>query len=459
MPDVGAISFGGLATGLDTKTLITQLVKLARQPIQRLEESRLLEEKKISTFQEFNSKLLALKTATQKLLTSTDFFARTSAVSDDTKLAASVTSTAQTGNYTIAISTLAKMGQETFVGVADQTTQDLSGTFTIRNAATNPTSFTISIDTTGKSLENLRDSINGDPNNNGKVTATIVDTGSGANRYRLQVKANTTGLQNDFDVSETASLTLDTDANITFAADDASFTINGIQLTRSTNIVSDAISGVTLTLKSQTTNDVMLTIGNDIATIQDNIKIFANAYNDVRSYIDSKSTQDQKTPKNNGPFLGDSTVRGINNRLQQLMTEAVAGLTHDYNALNDLGITTGTDGKLRIDDAKLSSALIANADNVSKIFIGDGGVSGVAARVNSELAKITNPVGGLIDIRVDGLQGRVTSLNDRIAVMERRLTNYESTLVQQFTALERLVGVLQAQGNALGSLGINGIRR
>jgi flagellar hook-associated protein 2 len=452
MPEIGAISFGGLATGLDTKTLISQLARLARQPIQRLEQNRSLEEKKISTFQEFNGKLLALKAAAKKLLTATDFFARTGVVSDDTKLAASVTSTAQTGNYAITISTLAKAGQETFVGVADQTAQNLSGTFTVQNAVTNLTSFTISINTAGMSLQQLRDTINGDSNNNGKVTATILDTGSGANRYRLQIKSNTTGTANDFNVTAPASLTLDPDANMTFAAGDASFTVDGVSLTRSTNTISDVIGGVALTLKAQTTSAVTLTVANDTTTIQSNIKAFINAFNDIRSYTDAKSVLDQKNPQNNGPFLGDSTVRGINNHLQKLMTEAVAGLASDYNAFNDLGIITGTDGKLAIDDTKLSTALSANADNVSKIFAGSGGASGVATRVDSELANLTSPVGGLIDIRVDGFQGRVTALTDRIAVMERRLKSYESTLVRQFTALERLVGALQSQGNALGGL-------
>jgi flagellar hook-associated protein 2 len=456
MPEIGAISFGGLSTGLDTKTLISQLVRLARQPVQRLEQNRSLEEKKISTFQEFNSKLLALKTAAKKLLTSTDFFARTGVVSDDTKLVASVTSTAQTGNYSIAISTLAKAGQETFVGVADQTAQTLSGTFTIQNAATNHASFTISINSAGMSLQQLRDAINNDSSNSGKVTATILDTGSGANRYRLQIKSNTTGTTNDFNITSTASLTLDQDANVTFAAGDASFTVDGIALTRATNMVSDVISGVSLTLKAQTTSTVTLAVANNTDSIQTNIKTFVNSFNDIRSYIDTKSILDQKNPQNSGPFFGDSTVRGVNNRLQQLMTEAVAGLASDYNAFNDLGIITGTDGKLAIDDMKLSTALAANANNVSKIFVGNGGMSGVATRVDSELANVTNPVGGLINIRVDGLQGRVTALTDRIAVMERRLKSYESTLVRQFTALERLVGALQSQGNALGGLRSSG---
>ncbi len=423
MPDVGTISFGGLATGLDTKTLISQLVSLAQQPIQRLEKSRSLDEKKISTFQALNGKLLALKTAAQKLRNSTDFFARTSTVSDDTKLDASVTSTAQTGNYAIAINDLAKIGQKTFVGVADKTAQTLSGTFTIQNAATNSTSFTISFDINSMSLEQLRDAINNDSNNNGKVTAAILDTGSGMNRYRLQIKGNTMGTTNDFDVTSTASLTLDTDTNV-----------------------------VTLTLKSKTTMAETLTVSNDTATIQANIKAFVSAYNDVRSYINTQSTVDQRNPQNNGLFLGDGTVRDINSRLQQVMTGAVAGLAGDYNALNDLGITTDIDGKLVADDTKLSTALATNADNVSKIFIGSDGLSGLAARVDTELDNFTNPVGGLIDIHVDGIQEQVKGINDRIDLMQKRLTTYQNTLTQQFAALEQLVSSLQAQGNSLGGL-------
>ncbi len=452
MPDVGTISFGGLATGLDTKTLISQLVSLAQQPIQRLEKSRSLDEKKISTFQALNGKLLALKTAAQKLRNSTDFFARTSTVSDDTKLDASVTSTAQTGNYAIAINDLAKIGQKTFVGVADKTAQTLSGTFTIQNAATNSTSFTISFDINSMSLEQLRDAINNDSNNNGKVMAAILDTGSGMNRYRLQIKGNTMGTTNDFDVTSTASLTLDTDTNVTFAASDASFTVDGVELTRSSNTVSDAIDGVTLTLKSKTTMAETLTVSNDTATIQANIKAFVSAYNDVRSYINTQSTVDQRNPQNNGLFLGDGTVRDINSRLQQVMTGAVAGLAGDYNALNDLGITTDIDGKLVADDTKLSTALATNADNVSKIFIGSDGLSGLAARVDTELDNFTNPVGGLIDIHVDGIQEQVKGINDRIDLMQKRLTTYQNTLTQQFAALEQLVSSLQAQGNSLGGL-------
>jgi flagellar hook-associated protein 2 len=451
MPDVGTISFGGLATGLDTKTLISQLVGLAQQPIQRLEQSRSLDQKKISTFQEFNGKLLTLKTTSQKLLNSTDFFARTNTVSDDTKLDASVTSTAQTGNYTIAINDLAKTGQKTFEGVADLTTQTLSGTFTIRNAATNSTSFTISLDTNGMSLERLRDAINNDSNNNGKLTATILDTSSGAYRYRLQIKGNTTGTANDFDVTEAASLTLDADANVTFATGNASFTVDGVTLMRSSNTVSDAISGVTLTLKSKTTTAATLTVSNDTATMQANVKAFVSAYNDVRAYINAHSTVDQQNPQNNGLFLGDGTVRDINSRLQQAMTGAVAGLAGDYDALNDLGITTDKDGRLVVDDTKLATALATNVDHVSKIFIGSDGVTGLAARVDTELDNFTNPVGGLINIHVGGIQEQVKGLNARIDLMQQRLKTYQNTLGQQFSALEQLISSLQVQGNSLGS--------
>jgi len=459
MPEIGAISFSGLATGMDTKNLIKELVRIAREPIRRLERNRAREEKKVSVFQELHSKLLAVRTAAKKLLTEIDFFVRADTLSDETALGASVTSTAQVGFYNITISALAKGGQETFVGVADHTAQDLSGTFTIQNASTNPTSFSISIDATGKSLQELRDAINSDANNDGYVTATILDRGSGANRYVLQIKANTPGTQNDLDVTATASLSKDTNANVTFAAVDASFSVDGVSFTRSTNTVSDAISGVTLSLKTETITAVTLTVSNDAGAIQSNIKTFISAYNDVLSYVKGKSTLDQKNPQNNGPLFGDATVRGITSRLQQRLTAAVAGLAEDYNALHDLGITTGTDGKFVIDETTLAAALAADTDKVGKIFMLSGGISGVADRVDEELAGMTDAVGGLLDIRVDGLQERIATLNDRMDTMERRITTYESTLTRQFAALERLVNTLQSQGTALGGFAFGQAQR
>jgi flagellar hook-associated protein 2 len=455
MPEIGAISFGGLASGLDTKTLISQLVRLARQPMQRLEQSRSLEEKKISAFQEFNGKLLALKTAAQKLLTPTDFFARTVTVSDDTKLGVSATSSAQTGTYTITIDELARVGQEGFVGVADKTAQNLSGTFAIENAPTNPSGFAININTSGMSLEQLRDAINNDSNNDGRITANIIDTGPGENRYRLIIKGNVVGIVNDFDITSTASLTIDSDVNITFSANDANLTIDGISIIRSNNTISDIIDGVTLVLKEKSLSPLRFTVENDTLTMQNNIKSFILAYNEIRSYIDSRSRIDQKNSQNNGTFVGDSSVRGIYERIRKLITEPVSGLSEDYNAINDLGITTDIDGKLKIDDTKLMNAISTEPDKIREIFTGNSNIVGIAENIISELTNFTDPVGGLINIRIDGLRTRITSLDDRISLVGRRLMNYEATLVRQFMALEQLISSLQAQGGALGALRIH----
>jgi flagellar hook-associated protein 2 len=338
------------------------------------------------------------------------------------------------------------------VGVEHKTSRTLSGTFTIENAASNLSDFAISINTDGMSLEQLRDAINSNVNNSGKVTATILDTGAGGERYRLQVKGNTTGTTNDFNVTSTASLAKDSNESITFSAQDANFTIDGVSLIRSNNIVSDVIDGVVLTLKQKTSDPVTLTVGNDVGTIQSNIKSFVHSYNDIRSYINSKSIPDQKNPQNNGPFLGDSTVRSIYVRLQQLMTGATSVLTENFSALYDIGITTGTEGKLEIDDIKLSNVLATNANSVSKIFVGTNSIRGVAVKVNSELNNFTSPIGGLINVRMNGIQSRISNLNDRIDIIERRIANYEKILIRQFTTLEQLVGSLKTQGSAFGSI-------
>jgi flagellar hook-associated protein 2 len=356
------------------------------------------------------------------------------------------------GNYKVTIGQLARIGQQTFVGVESKTSHTLSGTFMIGNAASNPSNFAISINTDGMSLEQLRDTINSDINNSGKVTATIIDTGIGVEHYRLQIKGNATGTTNDFSITSSSSLIRDNDVNMTFQAHDANFSIDGVSLKRSENIITDVIDGVTFTLKKNVLDPVIFTVDNDIGYIQSNIKTFISSYNEMRSYINSKSELDQKNPKNNGPFLGDSTVRGIYMRLQQLMTGEISGITENFSALHDIGITTGSDGKLNIDDTKLSNTLEKNSEYVSKMFIGTNIISGIASRVNFELNKFTNPIGGLINLRVNGIQSRITNLNDRINVVERRVSNYEKTLVRQFTTLEQLISSLQTKGNAFNSI-------
>ncbi|MBI3329148.1 MAG: flagellar filament capping protein FliD [Nitrospinae bacterium] len=460
MAEIGPVTFGGLTTGLDTKNLISELLRIARLPQQRLEKRQASANARIAAFKELNSKLLALSTALKKLETSTDFFVRTSTVSDATKLAASVTSAAAVGNTDITINTLATKGVFTFKGESSDTATGIvgAGTVTIANLTGSTTPFTssISITTTASTtLRDLRDAINNsannkDANNDSIVTATILDNGivGDAKRFVLQITANKTGKANDFDLTETTSLAKEPTA--TTAAVDASLTVGGVTLTRSSNTVSDVLTGVTLTLKA--TGTATLTVSNDTTAMANNIKAVVSAFNDVRSFVASKSTLDQKNPQNNGPFVGDSTVRGVIDRLQTEVTRAVGGLSSDFNALNDIGITTDPKtGKLNVNDTTLSSALSANADQVSKIFLGSGGVSGVAALADTDLAKDTNP-GGLIDVRVGGIQKQVTALGDQIEREARRLKSFEALLVRQFAALERLASVFQSQGIALGGL-------
>jgi len=331
MAEIGPVSFGGLTTGLDTKNLISQLLQLARLPQKRLEQIRSRENARITAFKDLNSKLQALSTALKKLETAKSFFVRTPTVSDTTKLDATIADSSQAtvGTFSIGVKSLLATEKFVFNNVASDTTT-VTGTnkdLTVKDQLTQATLFTVDTTNDGMSLQGLRDAINSATGNNGRVTATIIDTGDPITPFRLELTADAAGTARGFDVTLSSGFGLTQDTGASVNATDTVFSVNGTTYTRTTNTITDIISGVTLNLKGITdanddaTKRVTLTVSDDITAMANNIKAIVSAYNDVRSFVASKSTLDQKNPPNNGPFVGDGTVRGIIDRLQTELPE------------------------------------------------------------------------------------------------------------------------------------------
>ncbi len=72
---MSAVSFSGLASGLDTATLINQLVQLRRAPITRLERRKTGYEAEIKALGTLKTKMLALQEAARKIDAPNEFAA------------------------------------------------------------------------------------------------------------------------------------------------------------------------------------------------------------------------------------------------------------------------------------------------------------------------------------------------------------------------------------------------
>jgi flagellar hook-associated protein 2 len=160
------------------------------------------------------------------------------------------------------------------------------------------------------------------------------------------------------------------------AGQDAELRINGINVTRSTNTITDAVQGVTLTLRDVTEADTPIEIAvskDDTSQLRGQLEEFVAEFNSALNLINDQFVFDEAT-ETSGPLAGDSTVLGVQSRLRSAVTSSV-DVEGEFNALVFMGITFDRGGQLTIDDELLTSALDNNLADVKKLFIAEGSTS------------------------------------------------------------------------------------
>jgi flagellar hook-associated protein 2 len=440
---MATITFSGLATGLDSASLIDQLVQIERQPITSLEKRQATLQKNVTLLQELNSKLSAVKSAATKLSTATSFFVKKVTNADETSLGVSAGSNADVGTHLIAINALARASTLASASFNDTTTTTVgTGTLDISVGATTKS---ITIDSSNNTLQGIRDAIN---DSDIDVTASIIPENDGPNpTYRLAVVGKNTGTVNTITI-DTSGLTRgasDVALNFTTtqAAQDASLTIDGIAISRSNNTISDAISGVTLDAKATSTSAIQVTVNDDTEAIKTQVNDFIQAYNDVQSFISTQTKYDSTT-KTAGPLTGDSALRSLQRSLASVIATTVTGTP---SILAEVGVSTQKDGTLSVDETKFSNALQTNLEGVSNLFLSAS--NGVATTAIDYITQATRSGDGLISGRISSIQDTISEIGKQIDRKTDDLDRYRDSLVLRFTSLETLVSQLQGQGQFL----------
>ncbi|MCC6544062.1 MAG: flagellar filament capping protein FliD [Nitrospirae bacterium] len=457
---MSTFSVSGLSSGINANDIITKLMELERRPVTLLQSKQTAYNDKITAYSDFQSKILSLKTAADELRTTSNFFAKKASVSDSTILDASATNSAPAGSYTIASHStagkiqLAQSEQKSHTAgtAAINTSVNSSGSDKIfqYTYAGSQSSITVADGTT---LEGLRDLINSDSGNPG-VNATIIYDGS---VYKLALTGNDSGSTKTISIDSGTTLdgtgsTVDlTGSAFTTnqTAQDAKLRINGIDITSSSNNVSGVISGLTLTLKKESTSSATVAVTNDTDSIKKKIEDFVTAYNNAINYAASKSSWDSTT-KTGGPLLGDATARDVVRSMKAMVIGTVSAASSDVDSLAGIGITTNSkDGTLTINSTTLSDKLSARIDDVSKLFA--TATTGIANQIWSYADTITKSTDGALTIRKSGLQSVVNNIASNITSLETRLVKVEDDLRRRFSALESLLNGLTSQGTFLNN--------
>ena len=457
---MATISFGGLGNGLDFGQVVDQLVKVAKLPVDRLTKKKTDLSTKFTDFTTASTKVAALQSAAQALRLSTSFDRTTASVTDSTVLSVSASSSSTPGTYSVRVVQLAQAHQiisKTDKAVSSATTDIVSGgsaTFTFRVGS--GANQTVTLGATG-TLTDLRDQIN---SLGAGVTASVINAGTEETpSYRLALSSTNTGSANaitivadgtDLDLlngSGTGGIdTLAAAQNSQIQIGDQ--TLSPLTVERSSNTVSDAISGVTLALTKTTgTGTVQVNLSQDVNAVKTNIKAVATAYNEVVKFINERSNYDVTT-KQGGIFFNEGAARTVLSRLRSALSSSVSGATV-YSNVGQVGFKTERDGTITVDEGQLSTALSTNYSGVKALFSNQGAATGLAQSIVSAVDALNDISGGVLALRKNGLTSEISRVGNDIARQEDFLAGYEERLKKQFAALDGLLRQLQSQSGFL----------
>jgi flagellar hook-associated protein 2 len=434
-PSASLITSTGIGSGLNIGAIVSALTTSfgAAQTTQLTNQQSSLDSQ-VSAYGTFTSALDALKLALPPLEDARQLAGFAATVADKTIATATTTSDAVAGQYSLQVNNLATSATLTSKPVlAGAAAAVGTGTLTI---AVGAASMAITIDSTNSSLAGIAAAINSASNNPG-VTASIITSTTGS---RLVLAGTATGAANAITVTPSGG-----DGGLsalaftqTRAAQDASFSINGFAATSASNVVSSAITGVTLNLQqaSAANTPTTLTVSPDTTSAQASIDKFVTALNGVLSSIQTLTGFDPST-KTAGPLNGNATLEAFQNQLQSILGKMTNG--SGVKSLTDLGITAGTDGSYATDDTKLGNALSSSLASIGSLL---GGSNGLATQISNLVDGYTKP-GGLLDTINKGLETGLSNVSKQQAALSAQLSAYSATLTAEYNAMDKAVAQLK----------------
>lgn len=449
-------------SSLDLSSLLTKLQTVEEQRLTPYNNKQTSLSKQATAYSAVEASMKSLQSATTTLQNMKSITS-TAVTSTNTAFSATTDSTAVAGTYSIFVNNLAQAQSQISGSFSSASTALVSGgtsstssTITItQTSQSTPLTITLTDDKT--SLNDIRDAIN---NAGGSVSASIINNGT--SNY-LMLTAKDTGTQSAMNISVSGNLSSSLGSfTEQVAAKDASFTLNGMSVTSQSNTVTTAISGVTLNLKAASatgSSAESLTISSDVTSTKQAIQNWVTAYNNVLSTIKTQTNYTAPTSaeqssgsqsSSNGALVGDSTVRTIQRQLQSLMTNLQSG-SGSLHTMADLGITQDptNDGKLLVDDTKLTNALKTSSSSVTTFFTGDGSTTGFATQAGNYLSRTLDSSDGLIKSAQASIKTSQATVTKQLTSIQDSIDATMNRYKTQFTQLNTLLASLSSTSSYL----------
>ncbi|MFJ7726528.1 flagellar filament capping protein FliD [Neobacillus sp. NPDC097160] len=407
----------GLASGLDTEKLVSDMMKVNKIPLDKLQQSKILNSWKTDAYREINTKIASFRDAMQDLRLQGTFNAQ-KATSSNTSIDVSMAGVSTRMNFTISNAELVKPATGSSVSFdskivngsgkidpnADVNSGDFiftlndpgDGTGTIKIPKTSSFNEAIALINSKSDVTKVNAAIVG-----GSIVFTSTEAGDGkpikvtnANPDAQNLLGITNGDTNAIDPLEQFSAGTFSNGQ---PAKSGSVVINGTKITISDNTFT--YDGVQIKLKSAISEDnpASVSVAADTDKIFDKLKTFVDKYNELIKDLNDKLgesknrnyqplTEAQKKDMKeadiklwedkakSGLLANDPAIRQFLTQLRTSLSETVqgVGINTDFDSLSKIGITTSTNyrdnGKLVLDEAKLKSLLTSNLTDIQKLF-------------------------------------------------------------------------------------------
>ncbi len=418
-------AFSGKTSGIDVSSVVDSMMEVEEQPETMMRDEQSTIDAQISALTNISTELSTLQNSVNSL---GDFDGAlnqfTTGSSDATVVSAAAGDTATAGTHTVTVTSLATTSSSYSGYISSGSLAGAEISVLYGNPSDPTSSDTINIPSTDTTLQQAVSYIN---SGGYGVTASVVTDSVGS---RLALTSNTSGAAGNLTVSSSAASFTST------AGVDAQLIVDGVPVDSSTNTVTGAIAGVTLSLGAADPNTpIQISVEPDTTQAADAIESFVDSYNAVVGSINSQYTVDSSGSE--GILAGDSMLQSLQSSLLDMVSTAV-GNNGQYTNLESMGIEMQNDGTLQVDSTTLSDALSTSYSEVQNFFQSTS-PAGWAETAGTEMTQLTDPTKGPVAVDINGLTQSNTDLSSQISDFEANMTEVQQQLTSQYDNLDTLL--------------------
>lgn len=423
---MATISLPGLATSIDTTAIVNQLIAADSVPLNRLQTEKTTDQQKAAAVTDLQQSLTTFGGLVNQLRNMQTLDTTRASSSDSTVLTAMSAAGAVEGNHQIEVNQIATSSRQVNAGLAAATTPVGTGNFVYTYNGQTRTIVTNDKTT----LQDLADLINNDSSNPGVTASLLQYKVDDSHNYHLVLTGKQTGSAYNINVEAATTLAgFDAGSFTQRAAGDAQFRVDGYPsgqwISRSSNVITDVISNVTLTLQGEGTTNVSVTA--DDSQLQTNLNSLVSSYNSLLDKIQQYTGYDASS-KTSGVLAGDFTIASLLNGSQSALSGMALGFTGSdtYSLAAQIGLVLGKNAdtggtvsakdanRLSLDTTALSDALTKDRSAVLALL----GVSGTGSTSNDDIrydSALSSTKPGTYEVQVDyDAGGAVTAARIRV---------------------------------------------